>query len=87
MKESATKFNDFMVSKLAEEIGELRKDRKQHNESLAKLEKFVVQALAEEITEFAIGYAYIGRIYISIDLPGNFSMWHLDFSEFVSYKH
>jgi len=53
MKESATKFNDFMVSKLAEEIGELRKDRKQHNESLAKLEKFVVQALAEEITEFA----------------------------------
>jgi hypothetical protein len=53
MKESATKFNDFMVSKLAEEIGELRKDRKTHNESLEKLEKFVVRALAEEITEFA----------------------------------
>jgi hypothetical protein len=53
MKESATKFNDFMVSKLAEEIGELRKDRKQHNESLSKLEKFVVRALAEEINEFA----------------------------------
>jgi len=53
IKESSTKFNDFMVSKLAEEIGELRKDRKQHNESLAKLEKFVVRALAEEITEFA----------------------------------
>jgi len=53
MKESATKFNDFMVGKLAEEIGELRKDRKMHNESLEKLEKFVVRALAEEISEFA----------------------------------
>jgi hypothetical protein len=53
MKESATKFNDFMVTKLAEEIGELRRDRKQHNEGLQKLEKFVVRALAEEIMEFA----------------------------------
>jgi len=53
MKESATKFNDFMVSKLAEEIGELRKDRKAHSEGFQKLEKFVVKALAEEIMEFA----------------------------------
>jgi hypothetical protein len=53
MKESATKFNDFMVTKLAEEIGELRKDRRTHNEGLEKLERFVVRALAEEITEFA----------------------------------
>jgi len=53
LKESATKFNDFMVSKLAEEIGELRKDRRSHNEGLQKLEKFVVKALAEEIMEFA----------------------------------
>jgi hypothetical protein len=53
MKENATKFNDFMVTKLAEEIGELRKDRKDHNEGLQKLEKFVVRALAEEIMEFA----------------------------------
>jgi hypothetical protein len=53
MKESSTKFNDFMVSKLAEEIGELRKDRKMHSEGLEKLEKFVVSALAEEIMEFA----------------------------------
>ena len=53
MKESATKFNDFMVSKLAEEIGELRKDRKTHNESINKLESFVVKALAQEIREFA----------------------------------
>ena len=53
MKESATKFNDFMVTKLAEEIGELRRDRKTHNEGLEKLERFVVRALAEEIMEFA----------------------------------
>ena len=53
LKENATKFNDFMVTKLAEEIGELRKDRKVHNESLEKLEAFVVKALAQEITEFA----------------------------------
>jgi hypothetical protein len=53
MKESATKFNGFMVSKLAEEIGELRKDRKTHNEGLEKLQGFIVHALAREIQEFA----------------------------------
>jgi len=47
MKESATKFNDFMVTKLAEEIGELRKDRRTHNESLEKLEKFVGACLGQ----------------------------------------
>jgi len=53
MTESSTKFNDFMVSKLAEEIGELRRDRKMHSEGFKKLETFVVGALAEEIMEFA----------------------------------
>ena len=53
MKESATKFNSFMVTKLAEEIGELRKDRKMHTEGVQKLEQFVVHALAREIQEFA----------------------------------
>ena len=53
MKESAQKFNGFLVQKLAEEIGELRKDRKMHAEGLEKLEGFVVQALAREIMEFA----------------------------------
>jgi hypothetical protein len=52
MKESASKFNNFMVSKLAEEIGELRRDRKTHNEGLQKLEGFIVHALASEIQEF-----------------------------------
>lgn len=53
MLESANRFNDFMVSKLAEEIKELRKDRKLTTEAIARLEKFVVRALAEEIQEFA----------------------------------
>ena len=53
MKESAGKFNSFLVTKLAEEIGELRKDRKAHNEGINKLENFVVHALAREIREFA----------------------------------
>jgi hypothetical protein len=53
MKESSTKFNDFMVTKLAEEISELRKDRKMHNEGMEKLEGFIVHALAREIQEFA----------------------------------
>jgi hypothetical protein len=53
MKESSTKFNNFMVTKLAEEIGELRRDRKMHTEGLEKLESFMVHALAHEIQEFA----------------------------------
>jgi len=53
MKESAQKFNGFLVTKLAEEIGELRRDRKMHTEGLAKLENFMVHALAREIQEFA----------------------------------
>ena len=52
MIESAGKFNDFLVSKLAEEIKELRSDRKTQTEAVAKLEKFVIHALAEEIKEF-----------------------------------
>ena len=52
IKEDSSKFNNFMVSKLAEEIGELRKDRKTHNEGLQKLEGFIVHALAREIREF-----------------------------------
>ena len=53
IKEDATKFNNFMVTKLAEEISELRRDRKMHTEGLGKLENFVVHALAREIQEFA----------------------------------
>jgi hypothetical protein len=53
LRESATKFNDFMVTKLAEEIKELRADRQIAKESQEKLEQFIVHALAREIKEFA----------------------------------
>lgn len=52
MKEGASKFNQFMVSKLSEEIQELRKDRLTYESSVAKLESFVIKALSEEIKEF-----------------------------------
>ena len=48
LRESATKFNDFMVTKLAEEIKELRTDRKSMKESQDKLEQFIVHALARD---------------------------------------
>lgn len=53
MRESSGRFNQFMTEKLAEEIKELRKDRKIQTESLGKLERFVMQQLAGEIQEFA----------------------------------
>jgi len=53
LRENATKFNDFMVTKLAEEIRELRSDRQLQTENNKKLEQFIVHALAREIKEFA----------------------------------
>ncbi len=53
LQENAAKFNSFMVTKLAEEIKELRNDRKVQMENQQKLEKFIVHALAREIKEFA----------------------------------
>jgi hypothetical protein len=53
MQENAAKFNEFLVTKLAEEIKELRTDRKIQTENQQKLEKFIVHALAKEIKEFA----------------------------------
>jgi hypothetical protein len=52
MTESSAKFNNFMVSKLADEIKELREDRKMYENSVSRLEKFVIKSLAEEIQEF-----------------------------------
>ena len=54
LRESATKFNDFMVTKLAEEIRELRNDRNIQMENQKKLEQFIVHALSREIKEFAV---------------------------------
>ena len=53
LRESAVKFNEFMVTKLAEEIKELRSERKLQMESQSKLEQFIVHALAREIKEFS----------------------------------
>ena len=53
LRENVAKFNDFMVSHLAEEIKELRAERKLQTESQQKLEQFVVSALAREIKEFS----------------------------------
>jgi len=53
LKENAAKFNNFMVTKLAEEIKELRADRQIALENQRKLEQFVVHALAKEIKEFS----------------------------------
>ncbi len=53
LSENASKFNDFMVTKLSEEIKELRSERKIQLESQQKLEQFIVHALSREIKEFA----------------------------------
>ena len=53
LRENASKFNDFMVTKLSEEIRELRNDRQVQLEGQQKLEQFIVHALAREIKEFA----------------------------------
>lgn len=53
MKQKAAKFEHFLTQKLAEEITEFRKDRKQVQESSGRLERFVMKTLAKEITEFA----------------------------------
>lgn len=52
LRENAQKFNNFMITKLSEEIKELRADRKVQLESRDKLEKFVINALAREIRDF-----------------------------------
>ena len=53
MTENGAKFNNFMTAKLAEEIKELRKDRKIQTEGLNAVEAFVAKQLAKEVREFA----------------------------------
>ena len=69
MMESSTKFNDFMVGKLAEEIRELREDRKQYENSVSKLESFVIKSLAEEIQEFEQDKQAVAVSYTHLTLP------------------
>ncbi len=53
LRENASRFNDFMVTKLADEIRELRSDRISQRETMDRLQQFVVEALAREIKDFA----------------------------------
>jgi len=53
LKENANKFNNFMTAKLAEEIRELRKDRKIQQEGMNKMNSFIAKHLSKEIVEFA----------------------------------
>ena len=53
MKESAKKFDSFMMSKLVEEIKDLRQDRASQKNNIKTLESFVMKQLAKEIKEFA----------------------------------
>ena len=53
VSETGRKFNQFLTNKLAEEIVELRTDRKTQMEAIEKLNKFVIRQLAEEIKEFS----------------------------------
>jgi len=53
LQENVTKVNDFMITKLSEEIKELRAERKLQTESQQKLEQFIVHALSREIKEFS----------------------------------
>jgi len=50
----ATKFNNFMVVKLSEEIKQLREDRVNQASALNEVQTFVAKKLAGEIREFAI---------------------------------
>ena len=49
----SAKLEEFVLSKLTNEMKELHTDRKSVGENFAKLEEFVVNALANEIKEFA----------------------------------
>ena len=49
----SAKLEEFVLSKLTNEMKELHSDRKSVGENFAKLEEFVVNALAKEIKEFA----------------------------------
>jgi hypothetical protein len=53
LNESAKKFNDFMVTKLAEEIKEFRQQHQKHEQHRQNLEEFVIKSLSNEIKEFA----------------------------------
>lgn len=66
MIENAGKFDQFLVSKLAEELTELRSDRKNYQENIKRLEKFVINNLAEEIQEFELDKKAVVQARVSM---------------------
>jgi len=48
---------------------------------------FRMSGNAVEITKLAIGDTNIGGVHITVNLPGHFTMWNLNFSEFVGHIH
>ena len=48
---------------------------------------FRVTRYAVEVAEFAVGNADIGGVDIAVDLPGYFSMGHLDLPHFIRHMH
>ena len=83
MVESAGKFNNFMVSKLAEEMKELRSDRKVFEGAMGKLESFVIRALAEEIKEFEQDKQAVVEAKVRLVAEGKAKLAELQ-SKFVS---
>ena len=53
MRESTSKFVEFMSTQLAQEIKELRAERKVQMEGVKKMEAFINESLTREIAEFA----------------------------------
>lgn len=51
-RENADLMRNFVNERLAEEIAELRRDKRAQAKKIAELKEFVVEALAKEITEF-----------------------------------
>lgn len=51
-RENAVLMKNFVNESLAEEIAELRRDKREQAKKIAEMEEFVVEALANEIAEF-----------------------------------
>lgn len=77
LRENAQKFNEFMVTKLAEEIRELRRDRVSMNESQKKLEQFIIHALAREIKEFSQDKRAVVEAKVKLVAEGKRQLEHL----------
>src|SRR5690606_14102754 len=46
---------------------------------------FLVPRPSEKVAEFAIGDAYVGRVYVAVNLPGYLTVRYLYFSQFIGH--